>query len=204
MAVQSTPKTLKEKLGGRNIFLIGMMGSGKSQTGPVLAKMINYAFVDTDDVIEKASKQSISSIFEKDGEKVFRDVEKQVLKEISQHHSLVIATGGGLITLPQNWGILHQGIVIWLDLDLKRSIKRLESDKKERPLLIEDDLANNFSRIYESRKPIYLESDLRIEIEDQSPYEVATMIAKDLPSILIDPVTQAERHTTELKTCFDF
>jgi len=197
MAVQSTPKTLKEKLGGRNIFLIGMMGSGKSQTGPVLAKMINYAFVDTDDVIEKASKQSISSIFEKDGEKVFRDVEKKVLKEISQHHSLVIATGGGLVTLPENWGILHQGIVIWLDLDLKRSIKRLESDKKKRPLLIGDDLAENFSQINESRKPIYLESDLRIEVEDQSPYEVATMIAKRLPRILIDPETQAERHTTE-------
>tara|TARA_B100001778_G_scaffold46900_1_gene34419 strand:- start:729 stop:1325 length:597 start_codon:yes stop_codon:yes gene_type:complete len=198
MAVQSTPKTLKEKLGGRNIFLIGMMGSGKSQTGPVLAKMINYAFVDTDDVIEKASKQSISSIFEKDGEKVFRDVEKKVLKEISQHHSLVIATGGGLVTLPENWGILHQGIVIWLDLDLKRSIKRLESDQKRRPLLIGDDLAENFSQIYESRKPIYLESDLRIEVEDQSPYEVATMVAEHLPSILIDPETQAERHTTEL------
>ena len=198
MAVQSTPKTLKEKLGGRNIFLIGMMGSGKSQTGPVLAKMINYAFVDTDDVIEKASKQSISSIFEKDGEKVFRDVEKKVLKEISQHHSLVIATGGGLVTLPENWGILHQGIVIWLDLDLRRSIKRLESDQKRRPLLLGDNLAENFSQIYESRKPIYLESDLRIEVEDQSPYEVATMIAKRLPSILIDPETQAERHTTEL------
>ena len=198
MAVQSTPKTLKEKLGGRNIFLIGMMGSGKSQTGPVLAKMINYAFVDTDDVIEKASKQSISSIFEKDGEKVFRDVEKQVLKEISQHHSLVIATGGGLVTLPENWGILHQGIVIWLDLDLRRSIKRLESDQKRRPLLLGDNLAENFSQIYESRKPIYLESDLRIEVEDQSPYEVATMVTEHLPSILIDPETQAERHTTEL------
>ena len=198
MAVQSTPKTLKEKLGGRNIFLIGMMGSGKSQTGPVLAKMIKYAFVDTDDVIEKASKQSISSIFEKDGEKVFRDVEKKVLKEISQHHSLVIATGGGLVTLPENWGILHQGIVIWLDLDLRRSIKRLESDQKRRPLLLGDNLAENFSQIYESRKPIYLESDLRIEVEDQSPYEVATMVAEHLPSILIDPETQAERHTTEL------
>jgi len=197
MAAQLTHQTLKEKLGGRNIFLIGMMGSGKSQTGPVLAKMINYAFVDTDDVIVKASIQSISSIFEKDGEKVFRDVEKKVLKEISQHHSLVIATGGGLVTLPENWGILHQGIVIWLDLDLKRSIKRLESDKKRRPLLLGDNLAENFSQIYESRKPIYLESDLRIEVEDQSPYEVATMVAEHLPSILIDPETQAERHTTE-------
>ena len=197
MVVQSTQQTLKEKLGGRNIFLIGMMASGKSQTGPDLAKMINYAFVDTDDVIEKASKQSISSIFEKDGETAFRDLEKQVLKEISQHHSLVIATGGGLVTLPENWGILHQGIVIWLDVDVKRSIQRLESDAKQRPLLC-DDLSKTFSQIYETRKPFYLESDLRIEIEDQSPDEVATMINESLPSILIDPETQAEQRTTEL------
>ena len=198
MADQSTQQTLKEKLGGRNIFLIGMMGSGKSQTGPDLAKIINYAFVDTDDVIEKASNQSITDIFDKDGEKGFRDLEKQVLKEISQHHSLVIATGGGLVTVPENWGILHQGIVIWLDLDLKRSIKRIESDDKKRPLLNDDDLSQTFSHIYESRKPIYLESDLRIEVQEQSPYEVASMIAERLPSILINPETQAERHTTEL------
>ena len=198
MTDQSTQQTLKEKLGGRNIFLIGMMGSGKSQTGPYLAKMINYAFVDTDDVIEKASKQSISDIFEKDGEKAFRDLEKQVLKEIGQHHSLVIATGGGLVTVPENWGILHQGIVIWLDLDLKRSIKRIESDNKKRPLLKDDDLSQTFSQIYESRKPMYLESDLRIEVKDQSPSEVAYMITESLPSILINPEAQAERHTTAL------
>ena len=190
MASQSKQQTLKEKLGGRNIFLIGMMGSGKSQTGPNLAKLINYAFVDTDDVIEKASKQSISSIFEKEGEKVFRSIEKQVLQEISQHHSLVIATGGGLVTVPENWGVLHQGIVIWLDLDVTRSIRRLESDNKKRPLL-KDNLSKTFTHIYDSRKPIYLESDLRIEVEDHSPNEVATLIAERLPSILITPKTQA-------------
>ncbi len=195
---QLTHQTLKEKLGGRNIFLIGMMGSGKSQTGPHLAKMINYAFVDTDDVIEKASKQSIADIFEKDGETAFRDLEKQVLKEIGQHHSLVIATGGGLVTVSENWGILHQGIVVWLDLDLKRSIKRIERDDKKRPLLTSDDLSQTFSQIYERRKPMYLESDLRIEVEEQSPGEVASMIAEHLPTILIDPEPQSERHTTEL------
>ena len=187
MVAQSTQQTLKEKLGGRNIYLIGMMGSGKSQTGPDLAKMINYAFVDTDDVIEKVTKRSISNIFKKEGETVFRDLEKKVLREISQHHSLVIATGGGLVTLPENWGILHQGVVIWLDLDLKRSIKRIESDVKKRPLLDLDNLSQNFSQIYESRKPMYLESDLRIEVEEQSPYEVASLIVEQLPSILIDP-----------------
>jgi len=88
--------------------------------------------------------------------------------------------------------------VIWLDLDLKRSIKRIESDNKNRPLLNDDDLSQTFSQIYESRKPMYLESDLRIEVEEQSPYEVASMIAEHLPSILINPETQAELHTTEL------
>ena len=198
MADQSTQQTLKEKLGGRNIFLIGMMGSGKSQTGPHLANLLQYAFVDVDDVIEKASKQSISDIFEKDGEKGFRDLEKQVLKEISQHHSLVIATGGGLVTIPENWGILHQGIVIWLDLDLKRSIKRIQSDDKKRPLLDNDDLSKTFSQIYESRKPMYLESDLRIQVEEQSPLGVANMIAENLPSILINPETQGGPRTIEL------
>ena len=198
MANKSIYQMLQERLGGRNIFLIGMMGSGKSQTGPDLAKMLNYAFVDIDDVIEKASKQSITDIFEKDGEKGFREIEKQVLKETIQHHSLVIATGGGLVTVPENWGILHQGIVVWLDLDLKRSIKRIQSDGKKRPLLDNDDLSKTFSEIYENRKPMYLESDLRIQVEDQSPYEVAAMIAENLPSILSDPETQGEQHTTEL------
>jgi len=198
MADKSIHQMLKEKLGGRNIFLIGMMGSGKSQTGPHLAKMLNYAFVDIDDVIEKASKQSISDIFEKDGEKGFREIEKQVLKEIIQHHSLIIATGGGLVTVPENWGILHQGIVVWIDLDSKRSIKRIQSDNKRRPLLNNNDLSKTFIEIYESRKPMYLESDLRIQVEDQSPYEVAAMISENLPSILNDPETQGEQRTTEL------
>tara|TARA_Y100001968_G_scaffold259350_1_gene246581 strand:+ start:485 stop:1063 length:579 start_codon:yes stop_codon:yes gene_type:complete len=190
MTDKSPQQILKEKLGGRNIFLIGMMGSGKSQTGPDLANILDYAFVDIDDVLEKASKQSIADIFEKDGEKGFRDLEKQVLKEIIQHHSLVIATGGGLVTVPENWGILHQGIVVWLDLDIDRSIKRIQSDKKKRPLLDNDDLLKTFSSLYKRRKPMYLECDLRIKVEDQSPHEVAAMIAEKLPTILVKPENQ--------------
>ena len=188
MDSQSNHQKIQERLGGRNIFLIGMMGSGKSQTGPNLAKILKYAFVDMDEVIEKATDQTITNIFEQEGEEAFRDVEKKVLQGISQHHSLVIAAGGGVVTLPENWGILHQGIVIWLDLDINRSIKRLKKDNNKRPLLNSNDLNKTFSDIYEKRKPLYLESDLRIEVEDQSPYEVAIMIIESLPSILIDPV----------------
>ena len=186
MVVQSTHQTLKEKLGGRNIFLIGMMGSGKSQTGPNLAKLINYAFVDTDDVIEKATKQSINTIFQKEGEKEFRKLEKKILTEISQYHSLVIATGGGVVTLKENWGSLHQGIVIWLDLDINHAIQRLKDDEQKRPLLNDNDWIKTFKDIYEQRKPLYMEADLRIVIEDQSAEEVANMIAKGLLEIICD------------------
>ena len=188
MDSQSNHQKIKERLGGRNIFLIGMMGSGKSQTGPNLANILKYAFVDMDEVIEKATDQTIANIFEQEGEEAFRDVEKKVLQGISQHHSLVIATGGGVVTLPENWGILHQGIVIWLDLDINRSIQRLKNDNHKRPLLNSNYLNKTFSDIYEKRKPLYLESDLRIEVEDQSPYEVSIMILESLPKILIDPV----------------
>ena len=188
MDSQSNHQKIKERLGGRNIFLIGMMGSGKSQTGPNLANILKYAFVDMDEVIEKATDQTITNIFEQEGEEAFRDVEKKVLQGISQHHSLVIAAGGGVVTLPENWGVLHQGIVIWLDLDINRSIKRLKKDNNKRPLLNSNDLNKTFSDIYEERKPLYLESDLRIEVQDQSPYEVAIMIIESLPSILIDPM----------------
>ena len=188
MDSQSNHQKIQERLGGRNIFLIGMMGSGKSQTGPHLANILKYAFVDMDEVIEKATDQTITNIFEQEGEEAFRDVEKKVLQGISQHHSLVIAAGGGVVNLPENWGILHQGIVIWLDLDINRSIKRLKNDNNKRPLLNSNDLKKTFSDIYQKRKPLYLESDLRIEVEDQSPYEVAIMIIESLPSILIDPV----------------
>ena len=188
MDSQSNHQKIQERLGGRNLFLIGMMGSGKSQTGPNLANILKYAFVDMDEVIEKATDQTITNIFEQEGEEAFRDVEKKVLQGISQHHSLVIAAGGGVVTLPENWGILHQGIVIWLDLDINRSIKRLKNDNNKRPLLNSNDLKKTFSDIYLKRKPLYLESDLRIEVEDQSPYEVAIMIIESLPSILIDPV----------------
>ena len=191
MDSQSNHQKIQERLGGRNIFLIGMMGSGKSQTGPNLANILKYAFVDMDEVIEKATDQTITNIFEQEGEEAFRDVEKKVLQGISQHHSLVVAAGGGVVTRRENWGILHQGIVIWLDLDINRSIKRLKNDNNKRPLLNSNNFNKTFSDIYEKRKPLYLESDLRIEVEDQTPYEVAIMIIESLPKILIDPVVSA-------------
>ena len=79
--------SLIKALSGRIIYLVGMMGSGKSLTGPYLAKSLGYSFIDQDELIEKAAQLSITEIFEEDGEQGFRDVETQVLKEIGKSHS---------------------------------------------------------------------------------------------------------------------
>jgi shikimate kinase len=89
---ESTP-TLRQRLGGRNLYLVGMMGSGKSSTGRPLAERLGYGFVDADAVLEQVAGITISEIFERDGEEEFRKLETQVLRSISERHSLVLRTG---------------------------------------------------------------------------------------------------------------
>lgn len=80
-----------------NIFLIGMMGAGKSTVGKLLAQKINYNFLDTDPLIEQCVGKSIPEIFTNDSENTFRDLEQQVLAQVSAHTRLVVATGGGIV-----------------------------------------------------------------------------------------------------------
>ena len=189
--------SLKQILGGRNLYLIGMMGCGKTLTGPPLAEELNYRFVDMDNVIEEVAHKSIKDIFTKDGEKTFRNLETQVLKEIGQHYSLVVATGGGVVIRPENWGVLQQGIIIWIDPGRDRLWERLQLDSSKRPLLLGDNPASNFDEINKEREKLYMESDLRVFVEDEAPEEVALKIIKKLPSILINPHDQAAQQTIE-------
>ena len=187
--------SLKQILGGRSIYLIGMMGSGKSVTGPILAKELDYIFVDSDVVVEKSAKKSIYEIFQDDGEKQFRDLETQVLKEIAKHYSLVVATGGGVVTRSENWGVLHQGIIVWIDPGRDTLLERLKTDFSNRPLLDQIDPIARFDLLYEERLILYKEADLQISVEHESPEEVVSAIIKTLPSILINSRDQGEQQT---------
>ena len=104
--VDPTP-TLKQRLGGRSLYLIGIMGSGKTSTGRPLAERLGYGFVDADAVIEQVAGCSIPEIFQRQGEEEFRALEHQVLNSISQRHSLVVATGGGVVTMNENCNIAN-------------------------------------------------------------------------------------------------
>tara|TARA_Y100001968_G_scaffold266413_1_gene255911 strand:- start:12376 stop:12969 length:594 start_codon:yes stop_codon:yes gene_type:complete len=194
---QLSSSSLKDLLGGRNLYLIGMMGSGKSLTGPLLAKEMGYGFVDSDQVIEKVAKSSISEIFAKEGEIGFRDIESKVLKEIGQLYSLVVATGGGVVMRPENWGVLHQGVVIWIDPGRNELLARLKLDNSPRPMLNENDPISAFDQIYQDRQLLYKEADLKILVVDESPKNVALKILNNLPSILIDSGNLSSQQTTE-------
>ena len=182
----STP-TLKQRLGGRSLYLVGMMGSGKTSTGRPLAERLGYGFVDADAVIEQAAGCSIPEIFDRDGEAGFRGLESQVLSAISQRHSLVVATGGGVVTQPENWGVLHSGIVIWLDVVPDQLLQRLKADRTVRPLLKTADPEAVLDQLLNERRPLYGEADLTVVINDETPDVVADGILQLLPSLLKDP-----------------
>ena len=170
--IEKTIKMIK----GRSIFLIGMMGSGKSQTGPKLAQLLSYKYIDLDLLIEKLAKKTINQIFIDNGEEAFREIETNCLKETIKIPSLVISTGGGIVTTSQNWGILRQGIIIWLDVDKDIILKRLKDDIENRPLLQEGTLDSLYTNILESRKNLYSQADLKIEITHEDVEEVSRKI----------------------------
>ena len=179
--------TLKQRLAGRSLYLVGMMGSGKTSTGRPLAERLGYGFVDADAVIEQAAGCGIQEIFDRDGEAGFRSLESQVLSAISQRHSLVVATGGGVVTQPENWGLLHSGIVIWLDVVPDQLLQRLNADSTERPLLQTADPEAALNALLNERRPLYAEADLTVVINEETPETVADGILQLLPSLLKDP-----------------
>ena len=185
-----TIPTLRQRLGGRSLYLVGMMGSGKTSTGRPLAERLGYGFVDADAVIEQVAGCTISEIFERDGEEEFRSLETQVMRSISERHSLVVATGGGVVTRTENWGMMHQGIVIWLDVERRQLLQRLQNDATQRPLLMTEDPAETLDEILTQRRPLYDEADLTVVIESEPADVVADGIIQLLPELIKDPPKQ--------------
>ena len=170
--IEKTVKVIK----GRSIFLIGMMGCGKSKTGLKLAELLNYKYIDLDSLIENLAKKSINQIFNDEGEDNFRELETNCLKETIKIPSLVISTGGGIVTKSENWGILRQGIIAWIDLDKDIAIERLKNEIEQRPLLQGNNLNDLYMSIFQSRQNLYSQADLRIKVKNENIEEVAMKI----------------------------
>lgn len=177
-------------LEGVNLYLIGMMGVGKTTVGRLLAQELGYGFVDTDDVIVKAVGKSINEIFTDEGEAAFRQLESDVLAQVCAYTKLTIATGGGIVLRQENWSYLHHGLIVWLDCSVETLFNRLLEDTT-RPLLQDPDPQGKLRSLLEQRQPLYSQADLHIAItEDQTPEQIVTRILEAIPSVLKTQVSQ--------------
>lgn len=182
--MENSNQNLRDRLKGINVYLIGMMGAGKTSVGRLLAKHLDYRFFDTDAVVEQVAKKSINEIFASDGEESFRTLESQVLSELSAYTKLAIATGGGIILKRENWSYLQNGLVVWLDVPVELLVARLQHDTT-RPLLKNTDMATEFPKRFEQRKPLYAQADLQIPVrKGQTPEEIATQVIEAIPTVL--------------------
>lgn len=176
------------RLQGLNIYLIGMMGAGKSTVGQHLAKLLGYRFFDTDCVIEAVVQKSVAQIFAESGEDRFRALETQVLAELSAYTRLVIATGGGIILKRENWSYLRYGVIVWLDVPVERLQVRLQNDQT-RPLLHAADLETTLRSLLQQRTPLYAQADVQVTCQsEETPDIICDRILQGIQTILKDPL----------------
>ena len=163
------PKPLPAHGVPENIYLVGLMGAGKTAVGRALAKHLGKEFFDTDQEIERATGVRIPLIFDIEGEAGFRARESKVLGELTQHTNIVLATGGGAVLSEHNRRLLtRRGTVVYLRATVADLAKRTRNDRN-RPLLSVPDPLVVLQRLHEERDQLYREvADLVIETGSQS------------------------------------
>ena len=178
-------------LKGVNLYLIGMMGAGKTTVGRLLAKELGYSFIDTDAVIEQLTSQSITQLFAEQKEAGFRQIESKVLASVCACTHLTIATGGGIVTQQQNWSYLHHGLIVWLDVPVEQLYSRLAADNT-RPLLQGTDLLERLRSLYQQRQRFYAQADLRITPSpEETPEQIVTRVLAAIPSVLKEGIEES-------------
>ena len=192
-AMGNSHQVLASRLAGLNVYLVGMMGAGKSAVGKPLAAALGYRFVDADAVLEQVASRSIAEIFASDGEAGFRELETAVLDRIAGWHSLVVASGGGVVSRPVNWGHLQQGVVVWLDAPESLLLQRLAADPTPRPLMKAPDPAERLRALLAERRPLYAQADLAVVQGGEPPEQVALRVLEGLPGILRERAAPPEQ-----------
>ena len=178
-----------------NIFLIGLMGAGKTSVGRLLAKRFSKTFYDCDQEIERRTGVKIPVIFEIEGEAGFREREQNVLGKLSALNDIVLATGGGAVLREENRRALRQnGTVVYLRASLEDLWQRTRHDRN-RPLLQTVDPRAKLERLFAERDPLYREvASLVIDTGNQSLRSLANRLEQRLRDYLL--TTRATGATT--------
>ena len=174
---------MDNKYESRNVFLVGLMGAGKTTIGRSLAKRLGMPFIDTDQVIEARTGVSIPTIFEIEGEDGFRKREAQTIEEFSLKHNQIVATGGGGVLRPENRANMRAGgFVVYLNVPPPILIERTRHDRN-RPLLQVADPLARLNDLFVKRDPLYREvADLVIDGSRMSAQSVLQLLIRELGS----------------------
>ncbi len=167
-----------------NLYLVGMMGAGKTTVGRILARRLKLRFVDSDHEIERRCGVKIPLIFEMEGEKGFRAREAQALSELVAEQGVVLATGGGAVLERANRERLRaHGTVVYLRAPPERLHERVRHDRN-RPLLATADPLTRMRELYAERDPLYREAaDLIVETGSQNAQVLARRLLDKLQEL---------------------
>lgn len=159
-----------------NLCLTGFMGTGKSTIGRTVAEQLKYELIDTDEWIEKATGQTVSTIFDQGGEGAFRSWEREAVAEMAGKRNCVISTGGGLIADPENLASLKaHSLVVCLWASPEAIFDRV-SDQSHRPLLRGPRPLDKIRELLAKRMPAYRQADVLINTDGRVPREVAFQV----------------------------
>ncbi len=166
---------------GRNIFLVGPMGVGKTTIGRLLAAKLHKRFVDLDEEIERRCGADIPWIFDVEGEKGFRRRESDLLAELAADGDLVLSTGGGVVLRDENRHVLRErGFVVFLNASTEQLYRRTRRDKR-RPLLQVEDRRAVIDRLRREREPLFREvADLVLEVGGQNSQRATAELLEKL------------------------
>jgi shikimate kinase len=166
-----------------NIYLIGLMGAGKTTIGRQLAKALHLPFYDSDKAIEEQTGVDIPTIFEYEGEEGFRAREQNMIEELTQINGIVLATGGGAILRAANRKALTEnGFVVYLQCSVDKILQRTKRDT-QRPLLNTENPRARIEKLFVEREPDYLScADFKIETSSMQSKAVVQNILNEYTS----------------------
>lgn len=164
---------LIERLGGRSIVFVGLMGAGKTAIGRKMAGALGLNFIDSDQEIEDVSRMTIPELFERYGETEFRALEQRVILRLLEQGPQVLSTGGGAFMNAQTReAIAAHGVSVWLKADLDLLMERV-SKKQNRPLLKTPDPRATLQKLMEDRYPTYALADITVPTRDERKEVIA-------------------------------
>jgi len=176
--------TTQPKRRSGNIFLVGMMGAGKTTVGKLLAQQLGKTFIDSDEEIQQRTGVTIPHIFDVEGEEGFRQREASVIQDLVRRDNMVLATGGGVVLSAQSRAALRgNGIVVYLNSTVADLWQRTRHDRN-RPLLQTADPRARLKELYELRDPLYTQvADLVMPTGKQSAHSLVQQLQQELSNL---------------------